>query len=58
MRNRDKELQIVTIDEELKREKDIESVNHDDFKEIFERFYEIEINRLEDDYKELKQTIH
>ncbi|MBU0505494.1 MAG: hypothetical protein ABII18_11905 [bacterium] len=58
MRYRDNELQIVTIDEELKKEKDIESVTHDDFQEIFERFYEIEINRLEEDYKELKQTIH
>ncbi len=56
---RDKKLEIVTVDEDIKNEKGHDSsLSKEEFRELFERYYELEINRLDKEYEGLTNTIH
>ncbi|EKD51459.1 MAG: hypothetical protein ACD_62C00247G0001 [uncultured bacterium] len=58
MRNRENELQIVTIDEDIRLEHDEDALTNRERLEIYNRYYELEIDRLNLEYQDLNPTIH
>jgi len=58
MRNRENELQIVTIDEDIRFEHDEDALTNRERLEIYNRYYELEIDRLNLEYQDLNPTIH
>ena len=59
--NHDKALNIVSVDEDIFNEAqdaDFIDMGEEAFRELFKRYYEIEITRLDNEYAEISTTIH